>query len=367
MKIGMLFSLSGPDAQTGQSILDGAMLAAHEVNERGGVGGRAVEAVVIDDRSEVATLTRGVTELCQTHAVDVIVGGYTSASRVAMIPLIHKYESLLMYPTYFEGEEVDSRVYYCGAAPNQYAADYLRWITTYLGRRIYVIGSDYIYPRVLTEAVRRLGATLDVDVLASRFVPLGESRFHAIIDDILAKQPDVVMCNLVGVKSTSSFYEQFAAAGLTCSQLPIAATVTTEIDLAHMPTAISDGHYMVGTYFSALDSEINTNYRRGLETVRGQHWAHPAQVGAYNAVHAACLAAGQAEVPGVDGLRAALTGVRFDGNPEGASFYFRSDHYSIHPSYLVQAREGAYVILEEFGVRAPEPWWSGSAPSAVIR
>ncbi|MDF3285086.1 MULTISPECIES: transporter substrate-binding protein [unclassified Gordonia (in: high G+C Gram-positive bacteria)] len=367
MKIGMLFSLSGPDAQTGQSILDGALLAVSEVNDRGGVGGRPVEAVVVDDRSEVSALTRGVGELCETHAVDLVVGGYTSASRVAMIPLIHQFRSLLMYPTYFEGEENDSRVYYCGAAPNQYIADYLRWIAGHLGRRVYIVGSDYIYPRILTEAIRRLGAQLDIEIVASRFVPLGETRFGAIVADLSERQPDVVLCNLVGVHSTSSFYQQFAAAGLTADRVPIAATVTTEIDLAHMPTSISDGHYMVGTYFSALDSPINAAYRGGLSAVRGQRWAHPAQVGAYNAVHAACLAADQIDLTGADSLNAAMTGVRFDGNPEGAPFYFRSDHYSVHPSYLVQARDGAYVILEEFGTRVPEPWWSGSSPSAAIR
>ncbi|MFZ2528270.1 MAG: transporter substrate-binding protein [Rhodococcus sp. (in: high G+C Gram-positive bacteria)] len=364
MKIGLVYSLSGPHAEMERSILDGALTAVQEINSRGGVLGDELAVAVVDGRSEVASTARGVDRLCRDDHVDVVVGGYTSAARVAMRPAIHAHRTLLMYPTYFEGEEQDPRVFYCGAAPNQYLADYVGWIASTLGRRLYLLGSDYIYPRVLGEAIRRLAGPHDLEIVADRYVPLGENRFDDILDDIAATGPSVVVCTVVGSDSTSAFYTQFHSAGYTSDSLPIAATVTTAIDLARMPTQVSDGHYMAGTYFARLDSATNRAYRRSLFDVRGQRRTHSAQVGAYNAVHAVGLAADHAGSTDAPELSAALRCVRFDGNPEGLPFYFRGDHYSAHPTYVGRASGGDYDVVAEFSPRLPQPWWSGHVPLA---
>ncbi|MEU4312047.1 transporter substrate-binding protein [Nocardia sp. NPDC024068] len=358
VKIGMLYSLGGAQAEMEQSILDGALLAVHEINATGGVGGAELRTAVFDDRSQVSLTARGIDHLCRNESVDVVVGGYTSASRVVMIPSIHENRTLLMYPTYFEGEETDPRVFYCGAAPNQYLEDYLSWIAENLGRRVYIVGSDYIYPRVLAEGISRLGGRWEMMTVGAWHAPLGETDFGAVLSDIARTRPAVIICNLVGVDSTTSFYRQFHDAGYTAASLPIAATVTTGIDLAHMPAEVSEGHYMVATYFSGLDSPANPAYRAALYEVRGQRYSHSAQVGAYNAVHALRLAAEQTGSADPDALAAALPGVRFDGSPEGLPFYFRGNHYSAHPTYVGRAVGGDYEVIEEFSPRLPEPWWS---------
>ncbi|MET8799472.1 transporter substrate-binding protein [Nocardia sp. NPDC004568] len=367
MKIGLLYSLSGAQAEMEQSILDGALLAVHEINAAGGVGGAELQTAIFDDRSQVSLTAHGIDHLCRTESVDAVVGGYTSASRVVMIPAIHANRTLLMYPTYFEGEETDRRVFYCGAAPNQYLADYLDWIATNLGRRVYIVGSDYIYPRVLAEAIRRFGDRWDISVAGAWHAPLGETDFTAVLADIARTRPSVVICNLVGVDSTTQFYTQFHDAGFEPATLPIAATVTTAIDLAHMPPEVSDGHFMVATYFSALESAANSAYRRALEEIRGRRHTHSAQVGAYNAVHALGLAAELAGSTATAAIADALLGVRFDGNPEGLPFYFRSDHYSAHPAYVGRAAGGTYEVVEEFAPRLPDPWWSESRSLIVPR
>lgn len=367
MKIGMLYSLSGAQAEMEKSILDGALAAVHEVNASGGILGEELTFAVFDDCSEVAMTARGINHLCREESVDVIVGGYTSASRVAMRPAIEDNRSLLMYPTYFEGEETDPRVFYCGAAPNQYLEDYLGWISGALGRRVYVVGSDYIYPRVLGEAIRRLGERWNIETVGNWYAPLGETSFAAVLDDIKRKRPTVIICNLVGRDSTTAFYAQFHQAGFSSASLPIAATATTAIDLGHMPAEISNGHFMAGTYFARIDNDVNASYRQSLIEVRGQHRTHAAQVGAYNAVHALSLAAEQTASLDPADLSDALLCIRFDGNPEGLPFHFRSNHYSAHPSYVGRASGGDYDVIEEFSPRLPEPWWSGSLPLPASR
>lgn len=366
MRIGMLYSLTGGQADMEKSILDGALLAVEEVNTAGGVGGDPVQVVIFDDESEVTLSMRGVHHLCRAEHADVIVGGYTSAARVAMLPAIHANESLLMYPTYFEGEESDPRVFYCGAAPNQYLANYLEWIAANLGRRLYIVGSDYIYPRVLAEAIRRLGPSWGIETVGESYVPMQETVFSSVVRDIARARPDVVVSNVVGVSSTTAFYTELYDAGFNAGTLPIAATVTTSVDLAQMPTEVSTGHFMVATYFSQVDNDANRRYRRALADRFGQHRSHAAQVGAYNAVHSVCLAAQIAPSLTPADLANALLQVQFDGNPEGVPFYFRSNHYSAHPSYVGQAEAGEYKVIAEFEPRPADPWWARRVSLAAL-
>ncbi|GAA4400249.1 urea ABC transporter substrate-binding protein [Tsukamurella soli] len=366
MRIGMQFSLTGSLAAVEESILDGAMLAVHEINARGGVLGAPLETAVYDDGSKVLASVHAINHLCRAEQVDVVVGGYTSASRLAMAPAIHENRSLLMYPTYFEGEETDPRIFYCGAIPNQFAADYLSWIGSNLGRRIFVVGSDYIYPRVMAEVARRYGGHLGIETVGERYVPLGETRFDAVVEHIRRAAPDVVLCNVVGLDSTTAFYRRFAAAGLDARRLPIAATVTTEIELARMPHELSEGHFMVATYFASLDTPVNHAYRSALRQVRGQTSCHAAQVGAYNAVHALGLAAEWSGAADPVALARGLLAVRFDANPEGVPFQLRDNHHSAHPAYVATAESGEYRILTEFAPRPADPWWSGRKAALAL-
>jgi urea transport system substrate-binding protein len=178
MRIGLLFSLTGPHADMGSTIADGALLAISEINDAGGVLGEPLEVEIFDTRSEVSRAPAGVRSLVNDRSADAIVGTYMSACRVATLPVLRELDTLLLYPTYFEGGEIDPRVFYCGASPNQFLPEYLSWIAANLGRRIHVIGSDYIYPRELSEAIRRTAPQLGIDVLGDSYVPIGETDFR---------------------------------------------------------------------------------------------------------------------------------------------------------------------------------------------
>ncbi|MFM9376563.1 transporter substrate-binding protein [Gordonia sp. VNK21] len=356
MKLGVLCSLTGRRQEIGQSILDGALAAVSQINAAGGIGGEPIEPVIADTRSDVAGTIEGAVSL-RAGGVKVLVGGYTSAARVAVRPALQTVDALLLYPTYFEGEETDPNVFYCGASPNQFLGGYLEWIAGNLGSRMYLVGSDYIYPRVLGEAIQVLGRRRGLETVGDWFAPLGETELDAVIEDIARAAPDVIICNLVGAESTASFYTAHRRAGLTAASMPIAATVTTEIDLAHMPTEVSDGHYMAASYFSGLTSPANARFRAEL-AARGQRRAHAAQVGAYNGVRAAALAYELTGSDEVAEMRSALRSVTVDENPEGIAFGFDDEHYSTHPAYIGRARGGDYEVIAGFDPVAAQPWWS---------
>lgn len=363
--IGLLYSLTGNLAITETSIHQGALLAVDEVNAAGGVkGGRPLVPHTGDCASDCATAAAEARKLTYQDGVAACIGGYTSASRVAMQPAIHASRSLLLYTTYFEGLETDSRTFYVGAAPNHFLFDYVDWILANLGRRLYIVGSDYVYPRTLAAIICSLAHSAGAVVTAARYVPLGETDFGPVMDEIATVQPDVVISNIVGTDSTSAFYRQFRRAGYTASTLPIAATVTSELDLHEMGPENGAGHFMAATYFSSLKNAQNQRYVQAIRSRFGQGaTTHVAQVGAYNAVWMLALAVERAYDFSTRALRETLIGTTFDGNPEGWPLTTYPNHYTDHPSYIGRAcPDGEFDVLAQYPARSPNPY-----PPAIFR
>jgi urea transport system substrate-binding protein len=357
VRIGLLYSHTGHLAPTERSVEQGALLAVEEVNAAGGIGGRPLEAVSEDYASNCAVVAARVHSLV-ARGVVACVGGYTSASRVSMQPAIHRGGSLLVYSTYYEGLEADERTFYAGAVPNQFLLDYVDWIFEHLGRRLYVVGSDYVYPRTASAIIRALARRAGARVVGDRYVPLGTTDLGPIVEEIGATRPDVVLCNLVGTDSVPAFYRQFRAAGHIADRLPIAATVTTEIDVQAMGAEHAAGHFMTGTYFRTLPNPANERYVAAIAARFGpEAVTHVAQVGAYNAVWLLALAARRARELTPDALREALVGTTFDGNPEGWPVTLHPDHHTDHPSYIGRTRpDGRFEVIASHEPRVPDPY-----------
>ena len=361
VKIGLLYSLSGELGVTENSILRGALLAVDEVNASGGIDGRPLEGVVADCTSDFREAFHVAEGLAADPAILACVGGYTSASRVAMAPAFHAHDGIFVYSTYYEGLEIDDRVFYAGAIPNQFLVDYVEWILANLGRRLYVVGSDYVYPRALGAIISGL-VQPQGEIVADRYLPLGSTRVKDVIEEIERTQPDVVVSNLVGV-STPAFYRAFRQAGLTSDRIPIAATVTTELDINLMGAESAEGHFMTATYFQSLGNPANARYvaaikqRFGTEAV-----THIPQVGAYNAVWLLARAARATSELTRESLRAALPGTTFAGSPEGFPTTISPNHHTDHPSYIGRAAaDGQFEVIASFPPTAPDPY-----PPAIV-
>lgn len=365
IRIGLTNALSGVLSITEASINNGALLAVEEINAAGGIGGRPLEAINEDYASDFTIAVQKAEKLISSDKVAMVIGGYTSASRVAMIPTFQKNDALFFYGTYYEGLECDNNTFYGGAVPNQFLLDYVPWILENLGKRLYIVGSDYLYPRTVSAIVQKLAKDGGGETLDDRFFPLGTTEFGSVIADIGSKKPDVIISNLVG-DSTPAFYKQFKAAGFTADTLPIAATVTTEVEVQAMGPENALGHYMTATYFQSLDNPANQKYVAAFKAKYGDDAVtHMPQVGTYNAVW---LFAKAAEAAGGDlspaNLAKNLVGATFDGSPEGAPATIGENHHCNHPSYVGKTNaEGQFDIVATFAPREADPFPAEIVPA----
>jgi len=81
--------LTGSQAANGQDMLDGAKLAAAQINAKGGVLGRRIRIVAIDDKADPALSQASVTTAKKAGAI-AVVGPYNSSVGVINLPLYLK-------------------------------------------------------------------------------------------------------------------------------------------------------------------------------------------------------------------------------------------------------------------------------------
>ena len=105
------------------------MLAAEEINAAGGILGKQIEFIEEDGQSEPTVFAEKINKLLTEDEVAAVFGGWTSASRKAMLPVVEGANGLLFYPVQYEGLEASKNIYYTGATTNQQiipAMDFLK-------------------------------------------------------------------------------------------------------------------------------------------------------------------------------------------------------------------------------------------------
>ncbi|MEO6352739.1 MAG: ABC transporter substrate-binding protein [Oxalobacteraceae bacterium] len=88
IKIGSVLSVTGPAAFLGDPELKTLQMYVEELNKNGGVLGRQLQLVHYDDGSNAGSANGFAKRLIDDDKVDVIVGGTTTGSTMAMVPVV---------------------------------------------------------------------------------------------------------------------------------------------------------------------------------------------------------------------------------------------------------------------------------------
>ena len=164
IKVGILHSLSGTMAISETTLKETEEMAIKEINEAGGVKiddkSYKITYVSEDGASDWPTFAEKSQKLIDADKVAVVFGGWTSASRKAMLPVYEAKDHFLFYPIQYEGQECSKNIFYTGAVPNQQAEPAVDWLfdkfSGKYGKKVYLVGSDYVYPRTANTIIKEL-------------------------------------------------------------------------------------------------------------------------------------------------------------------------------------------------------------------
>jgi branched-chain amino acid transport system substrate-binding protein len=90
IKIGALFSITGPPSFLGEPERNTAQMVVDEINRTGGIGGHKLQLVIYDTQGDATKAVQVATRLIKEDKVVAIIGPSTTGDTMAVIPLVEK-------------------------------------------------------------------------------------------------------------------------------------------------------------------------------------------------------------------------------------------------------------------------------------
>lgn len=288
IKLGVLHSQTGTMGMNEMSLRHCETLAVEEINASKEFPNVEFVSVVRDGRSRSEIFRRRARELVDREQVDVIFGCWTSLHRKAVIDELDNptelfrdehfdgksskpRKPLLFYPLQYEGFECNRNVFYFGSTPNQQILPALDWFMSQEGgqrKRIYLIGSDYLFPRTANYIVKKYLENKSIEIVGEDYLPLGHSDFHDVVKKIEKAAPDLILSTING-ESNLEFYKQCHSIGIDPEKSPVLATSVGEGELRRIPPEYVHGHYAAWSYFQSLDTPANQAFVRKFKKAFG--------------------------------------------------------------------------------------------------
>lgn len=316
IKVGILHSLSGTMAMSETSVRDAELLAIKEINASGGVLGKQIETVVEDGASDTATFAEKAQKLLTKDKVATVFGCWTSASRKAVLPVFESNKGLLWYPVQYEGQESSPNIFYTGAAPNQQIVPAIEYLVKNRGKKIFLVGSDYVFPRTANAIIKAQAKALGAEVVGEEYTPMGYTDYTTVINKIKETKPDFVFNTLNG-DSNVAFFKQFKDSGLTPEQVQTCSVSVAEEEVAGIGASYMEGHLVAWNYYQTTQTEQNKKFVEAYKAEYGKDRVtdDPIEAG-YDAVYLWAAAVKKAGSTDVEAVKKAAAGITFDA-PEG--------------------------------------------------
>lgn len=194
--IGEVGSLTGNDATFGTSTRDGIDLAVKQINASGGVKGKKLRVIVLDDQGKPEEAATAVTKLITQDKVSAILGEVASTRSLAMAPIAQTHKVPMVTPSSTNPEVTQKGDYifrvcfidpFQGMVMAKFAANSLKVKTAAVLRDVkndYSVGLSNFF----TESFKKLGGQIVIDQSYSS----GDADFKSQLTSIKSKNPDII-------------------------------------------------------------------------------------------------------------------------------------------------------------------------------
>lgn len=272
-----------------------------------------------------------------------IFGCQTSATRKSVKPIIEQHNSLLFYPVEYEGLEQSPNIVYTGAAPNQHSLPAVIWAMQQFGTNIYLIGSDYVYPRATNEIIKEFLPKLGAVIVGEEYVSLNAEYVADAVKKLVAAKPSFIFNTIVGNTQIPFFAELKKQMG--DHPIPI---MSSSVDDSLVRTILKNvaGSYNTWNYYEVIEGAANKKFVNAIKSTYGKNQVvtDPMEA-AYIGVHLWAEAVKQATSTRTDAILQSLQKTAYKA-PEGFVSVKVENHHLFKTVRIAQITDdGADNIL----------------------
>lgn len=266
VRIGVILPLTGDAASLGIDQANGIKMAIEELNAKGGINGKKVEAIYEDGRCTGSDAASAAQKLVNIDKVVTIIGGLCSGETLAAAPIVEAAKIVLMSPGSSSPDITNAGTYIF----RNYPSDALKTVVT--AKVIKEVG--YKTVAMISEntdfcqGVAR-GMHKDVGDSAIVFeetVEPGTKDFRSILEKMKKTQFDVFYSNTNGDATMAALVQQYRDAGFT--QPILSHEVADSSNLGDIAKEAAEGMQIVTVRTSGEGTSFETDFLTKFQTVQ---------------------------------------------------------------------------------------------------
>jgi branched-chain amino acid transport system substrate-binding protein len=335
IKIGFIGPLTGDASSYGQSSQKGLQLLEDQINKDGGINGKKIQIVSVDDEGKTATCTTGGMKLITSDKVVAIVGPVTSTCANSFAPIAQKYNIPLITGT---GTDVnitkagDCIFRTCFTDPFQgkvmakFATEDLKAKTAAV---LYNNGDDYSKGLYTAFKENFTGTIVDTETYSK-----GDKDFNAQLTKISAKKPDVLFL--------PEYYGDVAVIARQARNMGISATIIGGDGFDSPQLFTVGGDAVNGVYFSNhyTSDDTSKEVAQFIKDYKAKYNAEPDAFAAltYDAGKVLCESIKKAGSTDGNAIKDALK--NFSGTVVCGNISFDSDRNAVKSAVIIKTVDG---------------------------
>jgi branched-chain amino acid transport system substrate-binding protein len=187
-KIGTEQPLSGAGAAGGKTALVGVQMAVDRINKSGGINGRPVELVVVDDESKPDVGRRKVDKMLVDDKIDAHVGGFLSNICLACMPVFEEYKVLNMISVCLDTTLTTTKCNKYSFRPFDYAPSqavaFAPHLVNKMGKSWHIAYADYSWGQSTRDAYAEQIKKAGGQIAGTTGIPLGTADMTPFLSKI---------------------------------------------------------------------------------------------------------------------------------------------------------------------------------------
>lgn len=355
IKVGLLAPLTGDVSVYGIAVANGASLYIKQVNEAGGINGKQVELIQMDEQGDATQAVNCFTQMVD-QGITALIGDVTTTPTLAVVAATQDYnmpmvtasataeavtydaETDTVYQNVFRTTFTDP---FQGVKMGDYATDKLGYTRAAV---IYQIGADY--NEGLATNFESEFAANGGEIVASETYSAGDVDFRTQLTTILAANPEVVYCPNY-YEDVGQILSQAESVGLT---VPFLGGDGWDGVTQYATAEQLDGCYFCANYATGSNPDFESAY----ETEYGESYPNGFAPLGYDAAMTVCYGLQAAEEAGLEAgsdeyKQAVIDGIK-GGEIEGVtgSFTFDDHNDPVKTAAILSFENGEAVFVEQY-------------------
>ena len=361
-KIGSEQPLSGPGAPGGKTAVVGLQMSADRINKNGGINGRPVELVIVDDESKPDVARRKSAKMVDEDNIDVHCGGFLSNICLACMPVWQEAKIVNMITVCLDTTLTTTSCNRYTFRLHDYApAQAVAMAPTLakMGKKWHITYADYAWGQATRDAYAAEIKKNGGEVVGTTGIPLGTADMTPFLSKISGNFDGLfaIFFGKDGVTIGNQAYDL----GLTKKyKFAGDGSITEASNLPGLGSKI-DGFIAINRYIPVFQGPLDTPYHHHFFDEAKKRLAKIDPTGPlpdkyvqsnYEALNAMKIAMEKSKfndrkdtmklIEALEGLEVKLS----DDFPQGDKTLRKEDHQAFLQEFIFEVRGGTYKLLE---------------------